>query len=659
MAKRATKAVSDSGGIGIGDTLINLMMGLGTEKDKLRGTQFGYNGLDKGQLDKAYRGDWIARKIVDIPAYDSFREWRTWDVDTKEADRIRAQEKTLKIQRKSMLAEIRGRLYGGGALILGVDQGSSEEPLDYDTLKIDCLKFVHSVSRYDLSAGQINKDILSPYYGEPEYYTISSLQEGSKQAMLNFHPSRVVRFTGMEHPDPMQDQGWGDSVISIVADAVMGAGLVSSSVAQLVAEAKVDVMHIPNMTKNMATAGYEQRLIKRVATANLMKSSFSVLVMDKEEDWDRIKTTFDGLTDIAKFYMMLACGAADIPATRFLGQPPQGLNATGESDIRNYYDSRKTDQSLRISPSLERLDKVLMISALGTYDDKITYSWDPLWQLSEAEKADVASKKAATFKVDVDAGLINDVVLKKAREAQLVEDDTYPGLADIIEEFDDDPELENEANNPPPDTDVLNQNGNDPLEGVDPNSSGQPSGQRGASIKAADLKAILGDKMLQPKPLYVYREVLNKKDIIAWAKSQGFDSIIDDLHVTIIWSKAAVDWLKAGDDTYGYSASPDGTLTVKAGGPRVIQVFGKGIVVLAFANNDLAYRHSSIMYRCEDATWEFDDYTPHISITYNAPADMVIDDIEPYRGVIQLGPEIFETIDPTFNNETDVVENEL
>jgi len=36
--------------------------------------------------------------------------------------------------------------------------------------------------------------------------------------------------------------------------------------------------------------------------------------------------------------MQLASGAADIPMTRLLGQSPAGMNATGDGDMRNYYD---------------------------------------------------------------------------------------------------------------------------------------------------------------------------------------------------------------------------------------------------------------------------------------------------------------------------------
>ena len=54
--------------------------------------------------------------------------------------------------------------------------------------------------------------------------------------------------------------------------------------------------------------------------------------------------------------------------------------------------------------------------------------------MSETEKAALAKQKADTFKVDVDADLIQSMALAKARINQLTEDGTYPGLEAAIAE---------------------------------------------------------------------------------------------------------------------------------------------------------------------------------------------------------------------------------
>jgi phage-related protein (TIGR01555 family) len=687
MAKRPTKAAKatavPSPSIGLrstADGMQNLVSGMGTEKDKAFSTFFGFSIMDRAQLDAAYRGDWISRKGVNIPAEDSTREWREWQADPKDVTAIETVEKDLGIQEKVKRAMIRGRLYGGGALVLGVNQGKPEEPIILDTLDTDCLQFVHVVSRFEISNGPIEWDITSPYYGQPKYYQQSSSAES---ASMRLHPSRVVRFIGNEIPDLNVANGWGDSVLQSVSDAAIGSGIVTSSIAQLVAEAKIDVIKIPGLSENIQNSEYEARLKKRFGFANTVKSVFSMLLLDKEEEWERINSQFAGLPDILKVYLLIASGALDIPATRFLGQSPVGLSATGESDTQNYYDRISADQKTTLQPAICNLDEILIRSALGRMPDSgegdnadITYSWRPLWQMTETEKADVAVKKATVAKTDHDMGLINSVVLKKAREAQLAADGFYPGFEQILEKWDDDPDMV-EANAepdplmvaPPPITDPSDPN-YDPT--LDPNSpqfkqvpSGQPKqlapptkqAKKGAQTQenqAIDGMARRLKDATTPRTLYVRRDLLNQKDLKAWAKKQGFKTSLTDMHVTIAYSKEPVDWITMGSD-WGSPSDSDGKVTVSAGGPRVMEKFGKA-VVLAFACTDFSYRNRSMLNR--GATWDHEDYTPHITITYDG-GDLDIMHMKAYDGPLEFGPEIFEEIKTGFNNEVDTVEDGL
>src|SRR4029077_20407665 len=120
---------------------------------------------------------------------------------------------------------------------------------------------------------------------------------------------------------------------------------------------------------------------------NVAKSVINAVVLDGEEDWQRIGINFGGMPEIMQMYMQIAAGAADIPVTRFLGMSPAGMNATGQSDLQNYYDRIHADQELRFTPALYRLDAAIQASALGKFDENIFYEWNSLWQTSAAEKA--------------------------------------------------------------------------------------------------------------------------------------------------------------------------------------------------------------------------------------------------------------------------------
>jgi len=409
------------------DTLTNLVAGLFTGKDKLAHDRFGLVPQDRGQLDAAYRGDWIARKVIDVPPFDMTREWRRWHAAPDQIAAIEAEEARLDVRRKVARALRLARLYGGAALVLGAGDGDPAQPLP--PLGRGALRYLHVMHRWEISPGEIDRDVLSPGFGEPGWYQVASASRlGAGRGGVRLHPSRVVRLVGAELPDGAGTDGWGDSVLQAVMDAIRQAGLAAQGVATLIHEAKLDVIRIPQLTQNLAQADYAERLVERFTLANTMKGLVNALVIDKEEEWDRKQLSFAQLPEIMQQYLQIAAGAADIPATRLLGQAPAGLNATGEGDIRNYYDRIAAEQRVTLGPALRRLDEALILSALGSRPAEIRSEWAPLWQLGAGEAAAIGKTKAETSSLYAASGLIPAEGLARAVRNQVVEDGTYPGI---------------------------------------------------------------------------------------------------------------------------------------------------------------------------------------------------------------------------------------
>jgi phage-related protein (TIGR01555 family) len=222
----------------------------------------------------------------------------------------------------------------------------------------------------------------------------------------------------------------------VALDAVQGATGVVQAVAALVQESKIDVIKIPDLSQNLASEDYAKELISRFQLANTAKSLINTLMLDKEEEWNRITADMAGMPDILKMFLLMVSGAADIPATRMLGQSPVGLNATGDGDLRNYYDRIHSDQNNTLSPALATLDDVLLASALGSRNPSIYYEWNNLWQMSEEEKANLAILKAKTYQIDAMVGLVDQEALRIGRQNQLIEDGVYPGIEEALEEQD-------------------------------------------------------------------------------------------------------------------------------------------------------------------------------------------------------------------------------
>jgi phage-related protein (TIGR01555 family) len=602
------------------DSLYNLISGLGTSKDKSSFATYFFSPLTQEQLEAAYRSDWISRKIVDIPAQDSTREWRAWQAENAQIEALEELEEALQIRARVLDALTMARLYGGAAIILGVDQGAPEEPLNVDAVGKGALKFVHVLSRYELSIGPLQLDVTSPWYREPMYYEARV----SQTAQARVHPSRVVRVLGSPLLGQLAlgESGWGDSVLQAVNDAVQNCGTVSGSIAAMMQEAKVDIISVPGLTENISTQEYRDRLTDRFQYANTAKSVINTLVLDKDETWNRVQTSFAGMHDLSRAFLAMAAGAADIPATRMLGEAPRGMNSTGISDIRNYYDKIASDQETKLSPMLIRLDEVIIRSALGVRDPDIHYEWNSLWQMDDSQKAEIALNKAKTYQIDVTSAQIAPEALRAGRQNQLIEDGFYPGLEEAIAEAD-----LLDLRLPEPDPAAV---------APDPAASAVPPAGNVVPIK----RTAVGDST--PRSLYVRRDVLNGAEIARWARSQGLVPMpTSEMHVTILYSKTPVDWIAMGQAT-DFGPDNSGDVVIPPGGPRVVERLGDaGAVVLMFASSSLCWRHEDMVR--SGASHDYDSYQPHVTITYDA-ADVDLEKVEPYRGAIELGPEIFEDI---------------
>jgi hypothetical protein len=115
------------------DQLLNFTTGLGIPgADKEASAEYDLVLLQPDQLEAAYRSDWIVRKAIEIPAFDSTRMWRAWQA---EQNQIEAEtEQRLNIKRKLERALIKARLYGGAAIVIGVD-GNMGDELNPDAVK--------------------------------------------------------------------------------------------------------------------------------------------------------------------------------------------------------------------------------------------------------------------------------------------------------------------------------------------------------------------------------------------------------------------------------------------------------------------------------------------------------------------------------------------
>ena len=99
-------------------------------------------------------------------------------------------------------------------------------------------------------------------------------------------------------------------------------------------------------------------------------------------------------------------GAAEIPATKLFGRSPQGMNATGESDLRNYYDMIASLQERQLRPALEKLLPVMAVSCWGYVPEDLEFVFEPVMTTSPAERAELVQKLSSDVIEAFRAGLL-------------------------------------------------------------------------------------------------------------------------------------------------------------------------------------------------------------------------------------------------------------
>lgn len=167
--------------------------------------------------------------------------------------------------------------------------------------------------------------------------------------------------------------------------------------------------------------------------------------------------------------------------------------------------------------------------------------------------------------------------------------------------------------------------------------------------------AMLAYAVNDPRPLYVRRDLVNVAEFHAWAKEAGFPEVVEDAHVTVAYSRQPVDWFAMGTDWHDRRGDGSGEFVVPSGGPRKVDRLGdQGAVVLHFDSDEIRWRHESMRER--GASWDYEGFHPHVTITYRAPEGLDLETVVPYAGKLVFGPEIFEPIQEDWSGQAAHVE---
>ena len=377
-------------------------IGFGT-MDLLQATEYPMTRMTQNYqlLTSLYRDSWIVQNIVATIPNDIMRKW--YEIKSGIApdylNRLARLERNTQLRKKLLLGMYWGRLYGGAVgvmLIRGQDDLSI--PLDMDAVMPGSFLGLQILDRWSgvYPEGELVTDQENADYGLPKYYTIRD--EVSGATTVRVHHSWVVRFIGRGLPwtGQVMEQYWGESELEAIYNEIVKRDNVSGNIAALTFRANINYMETDGLDQLLGTANAEtqRRFWNTLSAQSIMENNFGTRVINKGDAIHNTQYTFTGLSDVYDCMMMDVAGAARIPVTKLFGRSPAGMNATGESDMRNYYDYIDGLRENEFRPIIERILPVMAMSAWGEVPDDLEITFPTMQTPDAKEKAETAEKKA-------------------------------------------------------------------------------------------------------------------------------------------------------------------------------------------------------------------------------------------------------------------------
>lgn len=364
-------------------------------------------------LTSMYRDNWIVQNIVNIVPTDMVRKW--YEVDTKidqdYLDDLRRLERKTDLRKRILEGFSWGRLYGGAVgLILIKGQDDLSKPIDLGLVMPGSFLGIHILDRWSgvFPEGEIVTDPEDIDFGLPAYYTVRDAYDTYE---VHVHHSRIIRFVGRELPwlEKVAEVYWGESEIEAIYNEIVRRDNTAANITALTFRANVEYREVEGLDQllGIGNAEMQRRFWNQMQAMSVVRSSQGIALMNKGDSVHTEQYSFSGLSDVYDRVMMDVAGASRIPVTKLFGRSPAGMNATGESDMMNYYDYIDGLRETSFRGILERLLPIMALSAWGKIPDDMEVEFPPMATPDEKEAAETAEKITSSIVMAYQSDLID------------------------------------------------------------------------------------------------------------------------------------------------------------------------------------------------------------------------------------------------------------
>ena len=376
-------------------------------------------------LNSLYRDNWVVQNVVGLMVDDMLREWYklNGNITPEMQDMLDRLERQTRLQSRVNEGLRWGRLYGGAAgLIMIKGQEDLSKPLDLDLVFPGSFEGLYILDRWQ----GVTPNLALVFEGGEEVPESYSITDGQGHTVATVHNSRVVRFTGRDLPriERQVELYWGESEVEALYKEVVAHDNVSANMAALTFQANVNTMEIKGLEQlfSIGSSQAQRRFWQVMQAQSVLRSNFGTQLVEQGTKLTNTQYHFNGLQEVYESMCLNLCGASHYPMTKLFGRSPAGMNATGESDLKNYYDYVDSQREAKLRPALQKLLPVLAMSAWGFVPDDLDFTFPPLWTPTAKEVAEIAKTKSEAIASAYTNGLMNvDTAQKELRK---LEDET-------------------------------------------------------------------------------------------------------------------------------------------------------------------------------------------------------------------------------------------
>ena len=349
-------------------------------------------------LAEKYQNNGLFSKIIDRPAEEALKhgmEYNVSDADLREflddaLDRLDWEEKAVTAIRWA-------RLFGGSIIVMLLDDGGGlEEPVNWQDVRS-----VEELRVYERAIVQPDPDTYRT--GKAEYFDVSSTYGGT----FRVHRSRCLVFKNGSLPEygaAQQYYYWGLPEYIRIHKDLFRALKTHTNAANMIEKSVQPVYKQRNLQSTLATPGGDDQVLRRLQVIDEARGMMNSISVDMDgEDYDFKTFQMTGAKEILESTCNLLSAVTCIPQTILFGRSPAGENATGESDLENYYNFVEGIQKRMLKKNIRTLIKAIVQAGVydGSIEDpgSIKPTFNPLWSLSETERATVELTKAQRAQV--------------------------------------------------------------------------------------------------------------------------------------------------------------------------------------------------------------------------------------------------------------------